>query len=91
MKRRDFLRNSGVLIPSLLGGLSVKAFSVEDLLMQGMFLPTTETDHVLVIIQLSGGNDGLNTVIPLEYYSNYTNARSNIAIPQQSVLSLSGT
>ncbi len=91
MKRRTFLRNTGVLIPSLIGGLSVKAFGAESLLMQGLFMPTTETDHVLVIIQLSGGNDGLNTVIPLEYFENYIKARNNIYIPQQTVLPLSGT
>lgn len=91
MKRRDFLRNTGVLIPSLIGGLSVKAFSAEDLLMRGLFLPTTETDHVLVIIQLNGGNDGLNTVVPLEYFENYIRARNNIYIPQQTVLPLNGT
>ena len=51
---------------------------------------TTATDHVLVLIQLNGGNDGLNMVIPLEFYSNYYNARPNIAIPQNRVLALTG-
>ena len=41
-----------------------------------------DNDRVLVIIQLQGGNDGLNTVIPIEGYNNYYNARSNIAINQ---------
>ncbi|MDB5272325.1 MAG: hypothetical protein JWO58_692 [Chitinophagaceae bacterium] len=41
----------------------------------------------IVIIQLSGANDGLNTVIP---FSNdlYYKARKNIAIPQNNVLRL---
>ena len=50
----------------------------------------TLTDHVLVIIQLSGGNDGMNMVIPVADYSNYFNARSNIAIPQNRVLGITG-
>ncbi|GAC1444582.1 MAG: DUF1501 domain-containing protein [Sediminibacterium sp.] len=91
MKRRDFLRNTGVLLPSLIGGLSVRAFASELPMLQGLFMPTTETDHALVIIQLSGGNDGLNTVIPLEFFSNYIRARPNIYIPQQKALALTGT
>ncbi len=45
-------------------------------------------DRVLVIIRLNGGNDGLNTVIPLDQYGNLTNQRSNVLVPQGSVLSL---
>ncbi|WP_212751835.1 hypothetical protein, partial [Pseudoalteromonas sp. S981] len=61
MKRRDFLRNTmpvGIMLPSLVGGLSFKAFGIESPLALSMFNPGTSTDHVLVIIQLSGGNDG---------------------------------
>lgn len=46
------------------------------------------TDNVLVLIQLNGGNDGLNTVIPIEYYSNYYNARPGLAIPENNILKL---
>ena len=42
-------------------------------------------------MQLTGGNDGINTVIPLEFYSKYNNARTNIAIPESKVLKLDGT
>lgn len=38
-------------------------------------------DRVLVIIQMHGGNDGLNTIIPINQYSQYYNIRPNIAIP----------
>ncbi|MEQ8844465.1 MAG: DUF1501 domain-containing protein [Phycisphaerales bacterium] len=44
-------------------------------------------DRVLVVVQLSGGNDGLNTVVPYgmdEYYR----ARRGIGIPRQNVLEL---
>ena len=93
MRRRDFLRNTvpaGVMLPSLINGMTVKAYGAESLLMQGLFPATTDTDHVLVIVQLNGGNDGLNTVIPIEYFPNYIRARSNMYIPQQKVLGLSG-
>jgi uncharacterized protein (DUF1501 family) len=46
--------------------------------------------RILVIIQQNGGNDGLNTVIPLDKYTNLMNARSNIILPQNSILPLNG-
>ena len=46
--------------------------------------------RVVVLIQLNGGNDGLNTVIPLGQYDAYHSARSNIAIPEDKVLPLKG-
>lgn len=93
MKRRDFLRNSipaGVILPSLVGGFSFKAFSADTAIMQSLLAPVTETDHVFVIIQLNGGNDGLNMVVPIENFSNYVNARSNIYIPEDKVIKLNG-
>lgn len=94
MKRRDFLRQSlpaSVILPGLFNGFSLNALTDQSLLYKALMLPTTETDNVLVLIQLNGGNDGLNTIIPLEYYSNYFNARSNVAIPENKVLTLSGS
>jgi len=44
--------------------------------------------RVLVLVQLEGGNDGLNTVIPLDKYAELTNARKNILIPDKFVLPL---
>jgi uncharacterized protein (DUF1501 family) len=88
MERRRFLRNTGVVLPSLLGGFSFRAFSADSPMMQSLLAPATETDHVFVIIQLNGGNDGLNMVIPLENFSNYANARENIYIPEDKALKL---
>ena len=36
----------------------------------------------MVLIELPGGNDGLNTIIPINHYGQYYNSRANIAIPQ---------
>ncbi|MFT3676697.1 MAG: DUF1501 domain-containing protein [Chitinophagaceae bacterium] len=93
MRRRDFLRNSlpaAALLPAVVDGYSVKAFHANSPLLQALMNPPVETDHVLVIIQLSGGNDGLNMVIPLADYSNYYNARSNVAIAENRILRLNG-
>jgi len=90
MKRRDFLRTTipATVLPSLLNGFSFKAFAGSPLLQA--LSAAAINDHVLVLIQLNGGNDGLNTVIPLDQYANLANARSNILIPDTQVLSLNG-
>jgi uncharacterized protein (DUF1501 family) len=90
MKRRDFFRTTvpATLIPSLLNGFSFRAFAGSPL-MQAL-TSATLNDHALVLIQLNGGNDGLNTVIPLDQYTNLANARANILIPDTQVLPLSG-
>lgn len=93
MKRRDFLRQSlpaSVALPGIFSGFTLNAFGENSPLMSALMNPTTDTDHVLVLVQLTGGNDGLNTVIPLEFYANYFNARSNVAIEQNKVLGLTG-
>lgn len=93
MKRRDFLAGTlpmAALLPELVNGYTVKAFNEQSPLVQALLRGNTLTDHVLVIVQLSGGNDGLNMVIPVADYSKYYNARSNIAIPENAVLSIAG-
>ena len=49
--------------------------------------PGMPEDHILVVVQLAGGNDGLNTVIPFRD-SNYYKARAGIGIPEGKVLKL---
>jgi len=93
MKRRDFIRRSapaGIVFPALINGFTFKAFA-ESPLVSALTQAPTETDHVLVIVQLNGGNDGLNMVIPIDQYDNLTNARSNIIIPRNKILKLNGT
>lgn len=91
MKRREFLgRSMAVTLPALISGYSVKALNANSPLVQALMGDGTQTDHVLVIIQLSGGNDGLNMVIPISTYSLYNAARSNIAIPEARILRLNG-
>lgn len=46
------------------------------------------SDRVLVIIQMNGGNDGLNMIIPRDQYSGIAAVRSNVMIPENKVLSL---
>ena len=90
MKRRDFLRRTlpAVALPALLDGFSFNAWANSPLL--DAIREADDTGRVLVLVQLNGGNDGLNTVIPIDLYDAYYAARTNIAIPQDKILRLQG-
>lgn len=91
MKRRDFLKVSqAATLAYMINGNPIHAYASNPLL-ELLAKQTAATGRVMVMIQLSGGNDGLNTVIPLDKYSALSNARGNILIPQSKVLSLANT
>lgn len=52
-------------------------------------IPGVPEDRILVVVQLSGGNDGLNTVVP-HGFAEYYKARPGIAIPAAKALKLDG-
>lgn len=82
---------SSLMIPVVLNGFGVKALAQSSSLVRSLKnMSALNDDRILVIVYLAGGNDGLNTVIPLEYYSSYNSLRSNIAIPESNVLKLAG-
>jgi uncharacterized protein (DUF1501 family) len=55
-----------------------------------MFSPSGAGERVLVLVNLNGGNDGLNTVVPFDDPI-YQNARRTIALPKGSTLPLTDT
>ena len=91
MKRRDFFRlGGGASLAFMMNSLPISTFADTPLL-RLLAKQAAATGRVLVLIQLNGGNDGLNTVIPLDQYSGLSIARNNILIPAAKVLPLSGT
>ena len=85
--RRQFLQGLGLATAGSaigLGGSTLRAYGASPLLQK---LSHSGTDRILVLLQLSGGNDGLNTVIPYTD-SEYYRIRPTIAIPESSVLRL---
>ncbi|MFT4972698.1 MAG: hypothetical protein ACI9JY_001903 [Saprospiraceae bacterium] len=87
MKRRNFLKtaSTGVIgLPLTVQGMNIGVLPKSQYLNN---LSLT-TDKVLVLITQSGGNDGLNMVIPVDQYSTLSTHRSNVLIPEASVLSL---
>ncbi|NCA21872.1 MAG: DUF1501 domain-containing protein [Crocinitomicaceae bacterium] len=86
MKRRNFVKNislAAASVPFMFRGMGFEAIT-KDL----FSVPKTGEDRVLVLIRLNGGNDGLNTLIPLDQYSKLTIQRPNILIPENQLLSL---
>ncbi len=83
MKRREFLRNAS---------LASSALMIPNFLRASFFGPQhmSRIGKTLVIIQLSGGNDGLNTIVPFED-DVYYNARPRLAIPKNEVIRLGNT
>ncbi|MGH7143658.1 MAG: DUF1501 domain-containing protein [Planctomycetota bacterium] len=96
--RREFLR-TGLSLVGL--GLTVPAFIRETVGRlyggddappdggNGVIAPIVKNDHekILVILQLAGGNDGLNTVVPYNH-DVYKKVRPNLALPADQVLKI---
>jgi uncharacterized protein (DUF1501 family) len=93
MNRRKFLGNTALFTaPLMLQGIPVFAGDgVLHPLLQALAAPTANCGKVLVIIQMNGGNDGLNMVIPLDRYTELGTARSGLLIPAGQTLALNGT
>src|ERR1700722_11461283 len=79
--RRDFLLHSSLASASLLMPRFLKAFPP----MGSSNLP--QGNKTLVVIQMSGGNDGLNTVIPYRN-DDYYKLRPSLAINKTDTLTL---
>ncbi|MFZ0216028.1 MAG: DUF1501 domain-containing protein [Candidatus Dormiibacterota bacterium] len=67
LRRRDFLR-AGLVFGAGASGLAAGYAAVPDAFARAVYAAKQNgvtNDHVLVMIQLAGGNDGLRTVVPL--------------------------
>lgn len=89
MKRRDFLKYSSLAaVACTVEGIPMQALGQNDFEKKYRSLYTN--GKKLVMIRMAGGNDGLNTLIPLDKYAELTAARANVLIPQSQVLTLNG-
>jgi uncharacterized protein (DUF1501 family) len=85
--RRDFLQSAGLVATGL--AASIHGFPMYALGSNLQMAPLSglETDRVLVLIQLRGGNDGCNTVID-RFNSEYYNIRPTLAITESNLWAL---
>lgn len=86
MNRREFIHD---LSHAAALSAFMPAFDLRSALSKASMLnSTTERGNILVIIKLNGGNDGLNTVVPLDQYGNLTQVRPHVILPENSILRL---
>ncbi len=87
MKRRKFLQYTAAsaAVPFLFQGQWINTMANSSVL---DVLSSYNPNRKLVLIQLDGGNDGLNMVIPISQYDNLANARRNILVDQSQILKL---
>lgn len=79
MKRRQFIKLS-----SAASAIALTPFELQAALKS--FLPFANCPDIsnrkLILINLAGANDGLNTIIPLNQYDTYSNLRPTIKVPE---------
>jgi uncharacterized protein (DUF1501 family) len=87
IRRRDFLRaGAGATAASLLGGAGLAALGLAP------GAARAGDYRALVVLFLTGGNDGHNSLVPTDAaYNDYQAARANLALPKASLISLSGS
>ena len=86
--RREFLRSGARGAGLLAFSRFVPAFLVESARAQ---TPAPEKDRtILVLVQLAGGNDGLNTVVPFAD-PHYRRLRPTLGLPEADLLKLNDT
>jgi uncharacterized protein (DUF1501 family) len=86
MQRRNFIKSAGVAAaaPMFLNGLQMSTLQQSSIF---NFI-NPESDRVLILVQLNGGNDGLNMVIPRDQYDGLAAVRGNIMVPEGEVIRL---
>jgi len=89
MKRRNFIK-----LTTTASAIGLLPFELKAMLSQLSIDECDFSNRKLILVNLSGGNDGLNTIIPLNQYDLYSNLRPNIRVPESgtnSYISLDNT
>jgi uncharacterized protein (DUF1501 family) len=77
MKRRSFIKQTGTIT---LGSVLLNGIAAKGSPLAPPFTCQEIQDRIFVMVNLFGANDTLNTVVPMQQYNIYANARPNIRI-----------
>lgn len=91
LSRRQFLGVAAGGAAAAAGGALLWSQQVdEQILRGGAAAGPGRSGRVLVVVQMGGGNDALNTLVPAAD-GRYRDARPNVAVPETDLLALPGT
>ena len=89
IRRRQFLKGSIAVVPAAAAMPAVFSRAVAASVHENTSEQASTGNRTLVVVQMAGGNDGLNTVIPTNDDA-YYDLRKGLAVPQTDILSING-
>ena len=82
MKRREFIK-----LTSTASAIGLLPFEVNaSMRLLNTFANCNLSNRKIVLINLKGGNDGLNTLVPLNDYSTYISLRPDVGLPMNQLV-----
>lgn len=87
LSRRDFVKGGVALVSIGTTAQSLLKGAVAFAAQNGAYVADPNNKKILVLVQLAGGNDGLNTVVPYTD-ATYRSSRSTLALPESDLLPL---
>ncbi len=91
MKRRTFIHHAAhsLALPGIIGSLGLSFDNEENL--KTLLIQASQANKVLVLVYLQGGNDGLNTVIPLDQLVSLNKVRPHVVLSDTKILKINST
>ncbi len=91
MNRKYFLKQTAAVAPLIVAFNPLAA--AQKSFLRSLMMEETNRNRVLVLVEMIGGNDGLNTVIPIDKYNilSEPTCRRDILIPENKILKLNDT
>jgi uncharacterized protein (DUF1501 family) len=87
LSRRDFVKGGVALVSIGTTAQSLLKGAVAFAAQNGAYVADPNNKKILVLVQLAGGNDGLNTIVPASDPT-YRSSRSTLGIAEEAVLPL---